>query len=156
MESKQIISEFYSSFAKGDHQQMISFYHKQATFQDPAFGKLDYKRVTKMWQMLLSNKSASPKITFSNVKVENSIATAEWKANYFYGPKKRKVENNVEAKFKFKDGKIIEHIDTFDLWKWSRQALGPIGFFLGWTPFMESMVQNQANQKLDAFINKTK
>ena len=155
MENEQTISEFYSSFAKGDYQQMISFYHKQATFQDPAFGKLDHKRVTKMWQMLLSNKSASPRISFTNISAEKDKGSAHWKAIYFYGPKKRKVVNDIQASFTFKEGKIIKHTDDFDIWKWSRQALGPVGYLLGWTPFMKKKIQSLANKKLDDFIEKT-
>ena len=42
------------------------------------------------------------------------------------------------------EGLIQEHRDSFDLWAWSRQALGPSGVVLGWTPFLQGRVRSQA------------
>ena len=134
---------------------MGSYYHKDIVFQDPAFGKLNGKKAIKMWEMLLSNKEAAPKVSFSNIKADSKQGTAEWRAEYFYGPQKRKVINQVHAKFSFKEGKIIEHSDSFNIWKWSSQALGPIGYFIGWTPFMKSKIQKLANKRLNKFIEET-
>ena len=50
------------------------------------------------------------------------------------------VINDIIAEFKIKDGKIIKHQDKFDFYKWSRQALGFPGLFLGWTPFLKNKV----------------
>jgi len=53
--------------------------------------------------------------------------------------------------FLFQDGKIIKQTDSFDIWKWSRQAFGWKGFLLGWTSFMKKKIQMQANKSLRAF-----
>lgn len=148
---KEIIEEFYSSFSKGNYKGMIKLYHKDVEFQDPAFGTLRGKRAMKMWEMLLSNKEASPKVSFTNIKDKKNMVTAEWKAEYLFGPKKRKVTNMVFAEFYFRDGKVIKHCDSFNIWKWSRQALGPVGYLFGWTPFMRSKIQKMANKKLDNY-----
>ena len=37
------------------------------------------------------------------------------------------VLNRIDARFTFRDGKIIRHEDSFDLWKWAGQALGMKG-----------------------------
>ncbi len=131
---------------------MVAHYHKDVVFKDPAFGKLTGNKVAKMWEMLLSRKEAALKITFSNVKANDVEGSADWKAEYLYGPKKRKVINQVHARFIFKEGKIVEHIDSFNLWKWSSQALGPIGYLIGWTPFMKRKIQKFANKRLNNFI----
>ena len=54
---------------------------------------------------------------------------------------------------RFRDGKIIEHTDDFDLWKWSRQALGIKGWLLGWSEFVQKKIRNSAQDSLLAFLN---
>jgi ketosteroid isomerase-like protein len=154
MKNKDILSKFYSSFSEGNAKGMVECYHKNVVFQDPAFGKLEGNKAKKMWEMLLSNKKTTIKVSYSNIQTSNEKASADWIAEYVYG--KRKVINKVSAKFKFKEGKIIAHIDHFNLWKWSIQALGPIGYLLGWTPFMKAKIQKKVNQKLANYIAKTK
>ena len=64
---KNTITKFYTAFAKSDHQQMAACYHEDIIFEDPAFGQLKGERASKMWEMLLSNKSSSPEITHFNI-----------------------------------------------------------------------------------------
>jgi len=154
MTNEELITKFYSAFAQGDYQTMNSCYHKEIVFKDPAFGKLSGDKAGKMWEMLLSSSKSTPKISFSNVKATNETGSANWIAEYNYGPKKRKVVNHISAQFRFEDGKIIEHTDEFNLWTWSKQALGPIGFVLGWSGFIKNKVNKIANGRLEEFINK--
>lgn len=148
----EIIENFYTAFSNGDAESMIQHYHPNIHFHDPAFGELQGERAMNMWRMLLSSKDASPKISFSDVQMEGDAVTAHWQANYLFGPKKRKVENKIKARFVFQEGKIIDHEDSFNVWKWSAQALGPVGTLLGWTPFMKGKIQTMANGNLDKFI----
>ena len=74
-----------------------------------------------MWEMLLSNKKTDTKISFDIRRVSDERGKVNWVAEYVYGEKKREVTNKVSGEFKFKDDKIIEHIDSFNLWKWTRQ-----------------------------------
>ena len=53
--------------------------------------------------------------------------SADWTADYLFSKTGRQVFNEIHAEFEFKDGKIFRHHDTFDIWKWSRQALGISG-----------------------------
>lgn len=154
MTNKEIIKEFYTSFSEGNAQKMIACYHEAIVFKDPVFGTLKGEKAKKMWEMLLSNTEASPKVMFSNIESTNNITTANWQATYLYGPKKRKVTNKVHAEFVFKDGKIIKHTDNFNTWTWSKQALGFTGLLLGWSGFLRNKIQEQAQQKLFNFINK--
>jgi ketosteroid isomerase-like protein len=152
MNNKELIHQFYTAFSQGNCEEMIEYYHENIVFQDPAFGVLKGHRARQMWEMLLSSKKSALKITFENVHATSDAGQALWIAEYFYG--KRKVINKVEAKFKFEDGKIIEHIDTFDLWKWTQQAMGITGYLIGWTSFMKYKIQKTTNKKLDLFIEK--
>jgi len=154
MNNKELIEKFYTSFSNGNANGMTECYHKNIQFQDPVFGKLKGVEAVKMWEMLLSKKSSTTKISFSGIETSENKGSVNWVANYVYGKEKRKVTNKVSANFKFKDGKIIEHIDTFNVWLWSKQALGTIGFLLGWTPFMKHKIQKTTKKQLEDFITK--
>lgn len=153
-DNKQLIENFYTSFSNGDANGMTACYDENVIFQDPAFGKLENGKPAQMWKMLMSRKKESTTVVFSNIEANETTGKANWTATYEYGDKNRKVVNNVTANFKFKDGKIIEHIDTFDLWKWTKQALGLSGTLLGWSSFMKNKIQKTTNQQLTEFISK--
>lgn len=155
MDNNKLIEKFYTSFSKGRVKEMTDCYHNDITFQDPAFGQLKGNRAVKMWEMLLSRSSKSTVISFSNIQTSLDEGTTNWRAEYTFGATNRKVINIVRANFRFQDGKIIAHIDTFDLWKWSRQALGVSGYLMGWTPFMRNKIQKTTGKQLDNFIKKT-
>ena len=153
MDNNEIIKNFYSAFTKGDANTMISFYSDNVVFTDPAFGTLKGKKAKAMWKMLLSNKKSLANVSFNSIKeTNNTNVSAKWTATYNYGPKSRKVVNNVSAEFEFKDDKIIKHTDNFNLWNWSKQALGTSGYLLGWSNFMKNKIQEGANQKLNNFL----
>jgi hypothetical protein len=44
---------------------------------------------------------------------------------------------------------IVEHVDRFNFWRWSRQALGLPGLVLGWTPVLRKKVGTTATERLD-------
>jgi len=154
--TKELITRFYTSFSNGNATQMIDCYHENIVFEDPAFGKLKGERAAKMWEMLLSKNDSQLEVSFKNIKTTETRASVDWIASYLFGPKKRKVINEVHANFVIEDGKIIQHIDDFDVWKWSKQALGTTGALLGWTPFIKTEIQKKANKSLDEFIQKNK
>ena len=62
--------------------------------------------------------------------------------------------NRIEALFAFRDGRIVRHYDRFSFWRWSAQALGPAGRFLGWFAPLKWMVRRQAAAQLDRYREK--
>jgi hypothetical protein len=56
------------------------------------------------------------------------------------------------AEFRLAHGLIAEHRDSFSFYAWARQALGPTGLALGWTPILRGKVQRQARAGLDEFL----
>ncbi|MNQ84514.1 hypothetical protein D3C85_996450 [compost metagenome] len=72
-------------------------------------------------------------------------------ATYLFSQTGRMVENRIQARFLFADGKIIEHHDSFDLWRWARQALGAKGLLLGWLPAVQNAIRQQAARGLAAY-----
>ncbi len=153
MDNEKLVKSFYTAFVQGNEDLMTACYHDDVVFNDPVFGTLRGEQAVHMWKMLLSKRTEQTTISFQDVKTSNDNATATWTARYVYGPTNRKVVNHVNAHFKFKDGKIIEHIDSFNLWKWTQQALGVPGYLLGWTPFMKNKIQKTTNAQLQKFMS---
>ncbi len=151
MTNSELIHNFYESFARGDAEAMINCYSSNIEFSDPAFGKLTGKDAKNMWRMLIGRNKGSIKITFKNIEANEKKGSANWTAEYVFSQTGRKVINKIAASFEFENGKIIRHTDQFDLWKWSRQALGWKGFLLGWTGFMKSKIQKQTNHLLKSY-----
>lgn len=144
MPNHQLIETFYTAFQAGDVDTMAACYHDRATFEDPAFGKLENGEVRDMWRMLIERSQGDLAITFSDIKADGNSGSARWEAKYPFSKTGRMVHNRISARFKFADGKIIDHRDEFDLWKWSGMALGLPGQLLGWTPFFQQKIRATA------------
>lgn len=145
----ELIESFYRAFQKKDFDAMAQCYHPDVYFKDEAF-ELKGKQVAAMWHMLcLRGKDMTLQYHVSENKGKIS---AHWEPKYSFSQTGRVVHNIIDSEFEFKDGKIIKHIDRFNFWHWSRQALGAIGFALGWSPFLQKKVSAMAMQNLNAFI----
>jgi hypothetical protein len=94
-------------------------------------------------------------VTASNVQADDERGRAHWDARYTFGQTGRKVLNRIDAEFEFRDGLIVRHTDTFSFWKWARQALGPAGFALGWTPPLQNKVRSMARHGLDKYMRES-
>lgn len=151
MSHTELIEIFYQSFSRGDAEGMVSCYHNDIQFQDPAFGVLKNEDVKNMWRMLLGRNKGNIHITFSDIIANDKTGSANWVAEYIFSQTGRKVINVVSAKFEFKDEKIIRHTDYFDIYKWSKQALGLKGYLLGRTSFMQKRIQQQSNFLLNKY-----
>jgi limonene-1,2-epoxide hydrolase len=150
-QNEQLIEKFYTAFANADSKAMLASYHPNIQFQDPAFGILMGKDVSQMWKMLLEKSNGNIKIEFSDIKAKEHTGSAKWIATYNFSKTNRKVVNVIQAQFYFKDNLIVRHTDNFDIWKWSKQALGFKGFLLGWTGFMQKQIQKQALSSLKSY-----
>ena len=147
-----IVKKFYEAFSIKDVETMVAFYDRSIIFEDPAFGKLHGEQAKNMWRMLLhSQKEKSFKVVASKIRENSNEGTAYWEASYNFGKQKRKVHNRIEASFIIKNGKIIKHTDSFDLYKWSRQAFGITGTLIGWTPYFKKKLRTQILQRLASF-----
>src|SRR5687767_11568265 len=112
---------------------MAACYAPEATFDDPAFPGLKGDQPGAMWRML-TGRSKDLEIQLVEHEADDERGSAHWLADYTFGQTGRKVHNDVKASFRFENGLIAEHKDSFDFWAWSRQALGAPGLLLGWTP----------------------
>ncbi len=146
--SSELIERFYAAFDRKDGDAMAACYHPEARFSDPAFGELRGREVGDMWRML-TGRAADLTVELR----EHDDASARWIARYTFGRTGRKVVNDVRATFAFRDGLIAEHDDRFSFHAWSRQALGPVGLLLGWTPILRGKVRGQARADLERFMS---
>lgn len=150
-----LIESFYRAFQRRDADAMAACYAPDVQFSDPVFTDLRGERAGAMWKMLCG-RAADLEVTFSDVKADDSTGSARWEARYTYSVTGRKVHNVIDASFRFRDGKIVEHRDRFDLWRWSGMALGPVGKLLGWAPPLQAKIRRTAGGALEKFIEKQK
>jgi ketosteroid isomerase-like protein len=146
-EQTKLIEQFYAAFSRRDGDGMAACYADDVRFSDPVFPTLEGDHARAMWRMLCG-RAKDLTITASDISWDGSAGHAKWVAHYTFAATGRKVENIIQATFSIKDGKIVEHTDVFDFWRWSRQALGPAGLFLGWSSFLQRKVQGQAAKSL--------
>lgn len=149
--NEQLIRQFYSSFQARDADAMSACYHAEVVFSDPAFGQLHGSQASAMWRMLCA-RAKDLQIDLGSVQADDQTGAAHWEARYTFGRSGRFVHNVIDAAFVFRDGLIVQHTDAFDLWRWSRMALGPVGLLLGWTPMLQAAIRKDARHRLDAFL----
>ncbi|KAF1028751.1 MAG: hypothetical protein GAK37_02092 [Pseudomonas sp.] len=145
-----LITRFYQAFQRLDAEAMAACYTDDVVFSDPAFGELRGRDAGDMWRML-TTRAKDFSLTFDNVRSNDTTGGAHWVATYLFSATGNVVINDIQARFVFRDGKISEHHDSFDLWRWARQALGTKGLLLGWTPLVKNAVRTQARKGLKAF-----
>ena len=148
--NQALITRFYAAFNRLDAETMAACYTDDVLFSDPVFGQLRGREAGDMWWMLASQAKAFS-LRFDTVRADDRTGGAHWVATYLFSQTGRTVINDIQARFVFRDGKICEHHDSFDLWRWSRQALGAKGALLGWTPFVQGAIRAQAQKGLKAF-----
>lgn len=150
---RELIETFYTAFARRDAETMIGCYHEQVRFTDPVFVDLDAREAAGMWRMLC-RRAKDFSLEFSDVQASGETGSAHWEARYVFSATGRKVHNVIDAEFRFADGKILEHRDHFDFYRWSRQALGLPGVLLGRTPMLRNKVRKTARAGLEGFLAK--
>jgi ketosteroid isomerase-like protein len=147
----ELIQRFYRAFAAHDGDTMAACYTPDAHFSDPVFTDLNGAEPGAMWRML-TTRSADLELELSEHAADGDAGSARWIARYTFTQTGRPVVNDVRATFRFADGLIAEHRDDFDFYRWTRQALGPPGLLLGWTPLIQGSVRKRARAGLDEFI----
>ncbi len=152
--NQELITKFYTAFQQKDYAGMIACYHPDIHFSDPVFTDLHGNQAKAMWHMLCE-RGQDLQVVFSDVvataSADEGNGRAHWEATYTFSTG-RKVHNVVDAAFAFQDGLIIRHQDRFDLWRWTRMVLGPMGLFLGWSPLVQNRVRETARVGLEKFV----
>ena len=147
MNSKEIAIKFYDAFSAANIDVLKQLYDKKLIFNDNIFVNLDYNETISMWSSLLvGNKNMS--IKYEIKKYSEKYVEVEWIADYLFTSTNRNVKNIILAKMEIDQGKIINHTDNFDFYKWSQMAFGITGALIGWTSFFKNKVRTEAYNKL--------
>jgi ketosteroid isomerase-like protein len=150
-ENQSLIERFYAAFNERDGAAMAACYAPDVRFSDPVFPDLRGSDAGTMWRMLTS-RASDLRIDLLEHEADDERGSAHWVAHYTFAQTGRPVVNDVRASFRFGAGLIVQHTDEFDFHRWARQALGPVGLFLGWTPLLRSAVRRRARAGLDEFL----
>ena len=145
----ELIEHFYAAFARRDAAAMVACYAPDATFRDPIFD-LAGSDVGAMWTMFCE-RGRDLALAWRDVRADADGGAAHWEPRYTFSVTGRPVHNVIDSRFTFRDGRIATHADTFDLWRWSRMALGTKAALLGWTPFVQKAIRAEARRSFDGW-----
>jgi SnoaL-like domain len=147
--SRATLERFYKAFASLDAKTMAECYAQDASFEDEVFSLRGRTHVGGMWTMLCANVKKSGRTDWKLAWRDITDHSAHWEPTYRFSSTGRLVHNVIDAEFEFdSQGLIKRHRDRFDFWRWSRQALGPMGVLLGWSGFLRNKVRRAANRSL--------
>jgi ketosteroid isomerase-like protein len=150
-DNAKVIRDLYDALDRHDGETMAAQYAPDARFKDPAFGELTGEEAGDMWRMLCS-RAEDLKVELPEHQANGDAGTAHWIATYTFRTGNH-VVNDIHARFRFRDGKITDHEDSFSFHKWARQALGPAGWVLG-LPVVSGLVRGKARGDLKEFREK--
>jgi len=153
--NSQVIEQFYAAFKRRDPDAMIACYADDVWFSDPVFRDLRGARAGAMWRML-TGRTSNAELTIGAISADDRGGRAHWEARYEFSLTGRKVHNIIEARFELRDGKIVRHADSFDLWRWAGMALGLKGKLLGWSSPVQNAIHKTAMRGLEDFEAKRK
>ena len=151
--NEELIQTFYDAFARLDYETMQNCYSDNPIFNDPVFGILQGEEVRAMWEMLCRSAKDFT-LEEEKIMVDGEYGTCNWTAKYTFSKTGRTVVNHVKAHMRIESFKITEHTDEFDIYRWSRQALGLPGILLGWSGYLKNKIRHDAKKKLAEFMNK--
>jgi ketosteroid isomerase-like protein len=151
LRNEATVRALYEALDRKDGDAMAACYAPDATFRDPVFPDLKGPEVGGMWRMLCSG-ATDLRVVLEHVVADSDAASARVVATYTFSRSGRKVRNVIDAQFAMKDGTILRQVDSFPFWRWSRQALGPTGLLLGWTPLVRGKVRADAGRRLQRYM----
>jgi ketosteroid isomerase-like protein len=147
--NRETIERLYAAFGDCNGSAMTACYAPGAHFRDPAFGDLEGDDVGAMWRML-TGRARDLKVELKEHEAREETGSAHWIARYTFSTG-RPVVNGIQARFRFADGLIADHVDDFDFRKWARQALGPTGNLVALLPPLRSKARARALDQLQTY-----
>ncbi|WP_304234255.1 nuclear transport factor 2 family protein [Jiulongibacter sediminis] len=149
-----VLQKFYDAFIEKDAEEMVDNYHPDIRFEDPAFGVLHGKDAADMWRMLCKN-GKDLQVTYDIIQEDEHKGIVQWEAKYTFSRTGRQVHNKVLAKFRIRNGLIINHEDSFNLKVWAKQAMGFMGLLFGGTAFFKEKLRKNTHRLLRSFQQKS-
>ena len=121
----ELIQRFYAAFARHDGDTMAACYAPDAHFSDPVFTDLRGEEPGAMWRML-TGRAEDLEVRLAEHEAGGGHGRAHWLADYTFRTG-RKVHNDIQAEFRFENGLIKEHRDSFSFYAWTRRRSGRSG-----------------------------
>jgi ketosteroid isomerase-like protein len=151
-----LVERLFAALNRHDHDAMAGCYdNDQATFHDIAFHLERKPEIHDMWRMICEGESGI-EVNVKRIDADAERGEARVLDRYRFGRDKARrkegqlVVNEITSRFRFRDGRIIEHVDECDERAWAKQALGgPIGWIAGRSRFVRSL---SATAKLKKFL----
>ena len=143
----ELIDHLYASFRKKDGAAMAACYLADATFTDPIFD-IKGPDVADMW-IMFCERGRDLTLDWRDVRADDASGSAHWEPRYTFSVTGRPVHNRIDSRFTFRDGRIATQVDSFNLWRWSRMALGGKGAVLGWAPFVKKAIRSEARRNFE-------
>lgn len=159
MSNKEIVEGFLGSYQKHDFPAMHNTLHPDVTFSDFAFD-ISGREVQAMWHWFCvpygPRKEPVEVPEFELLKSDNESVLAKYRVRYLYGEKQRPVDYFIDARFKFRNDKIVEQRDTFSNiseYEFAKMAFGFPLALLAPTPILRASVRKKAGEKLRQFMD---
>jgi hypothetical protein len=129
---------------------MADCYHPAATFYDIAFDLRGKDQICAMWRLICSGDISAK---FEIVRVDDREGVVKLVDEYTFKDTGRRVRNPIESRFRFREGLIVQHVDSCDARAWADAALGGFaGFLAGRFRFLRA---RKAHAKLRPFLQTT-
>jgi ketosteroid isomerase-like protein len=150
--NRVLIERLYDALDRGDGETMSACYAPDANFEDPAFGKLHGDQIGGMWRMLTS-RATNLSVELRSHDADEESGSANWVATYTFTSTGRPVVNDVQAKFEFDNGLIVDHLDEFDFRRWASQAFGRLpGNAIALLPPLRARARHTADAQLAEYL----
>jgi hypothetical protein len=145
-----LLRRLFSALDVHDHPTMAECYAPAALFRDIAFDLEGKPTIHAMWQMIC--ESSDLRATFEVLHADDAEGRVALVDHYTLSDTKFKVRNVIDARFRFKNGLIVQHHDHCDAKAWAAMAFhgGLRGFLAGHLRFVRS---RGAEAKLKAFMD---
>jgi hypothetical protein len=145
----QLLERLFTSLNRHDAGAMAEAYHPDARFRDIAFDLRGRTAIHDMWRMICAGDIRA---TFEVVEADDRQGRVRLVDEYTFTDTGRRVRNQIDSRFRFADGLIIEHHDVCDARAWAAMAIGGAGGFLaGRVGFLRRM---KARRKLASFAQR--
>ena len=142
-----LINRFYEAFARQRRRGDGRLLHARRPLPDPVFTRPHGDEVGAMWRMLCGRGNGPRGRPLGRQGRRRRPARPTGRPTTRSRHRPRRSTTSIDASFRFENGLIADHRDSFDLYAWARQALGPVGVLLGWAPPIQSKIRAQAQAR---------
>ena len=125
MNNTQIIKELFEAYENLDSAKMNSYFSDDIKLEDPATFLAEGDDA-KYWIQFVIDNISDHKITIKNIVENDNVVTVEWTSSYLSNMSKKPILLDYKAHYTFKNQKIINQVNEYDLKDYIRQSFGSL------------------------------